>query len=235
MDFLPDPIILANEMMAEINNLAEPSTKRIRTIRRIYSKKLITSNPEYVLRFARILCFDFGQRWLAYETIADNEPAFHTLGADEIETFGQGIDSWWTVDSFARTISGPAWLKGQIADGVIHRWASSPDVWWRRAALVSTVALNLRSKGGKGNVNKTLVVCKLLVADHAVMITKALSWALRELVIHDPGAVQNFLDQNEHILAAIVKREVKNKLNTGLKTPKRKGKYSIPVTNQIKT
>jgi 3-methyladenine DNA glycosylase AlkD len=54
------------------------------------------------------------------------------------------------------------------------------------------------------------------------MVVKALSWALRELVPHDPEAVQGFLAVYEERLAARVKREVGNKLTTGLKNPRRK-------------
>lgn len=51
------------------------------------------------------------------------------------------------------------------------------------------------------------------------MVVKALSWALRVLVAHDPDAVRKFLEENEEVLAARVKREVLNKLTTGLKNP----------------
>jgi 3-methyladenine DNA glycosylase AlkD len=54
------------------------------------------------------------------------------------------------------------------------------------------------------------------------MVAKAMSWALRELVIHDPEAVREFLKDHGDVLAARVKREVTNKLNTGLKNPGRK-------------
>jgi 3-methyladenine DNA glycosylase AlkD len=59
----------------------------------------------------------------------------------------------------------------------------------------------------------------MLVDDHDDMVVKALSWALRELTVHEPGAVRKFLSRNEHVLAATVKREVRNKLETGLKDP----------------
>jgi 3-methyladenine DNA glycosylase AlkD len=54
------------------------------------------------------------------------------------------------------------------------------------------------------------------------MVVKALSWALRELVVHDPGAVRAFLQEHEAVLAARVKHEVRNKLTTGLKNPRGK-------------
>ncbi len=48
-----------------------------------------------------------------------------------------------------------------------------------------------------------------------------MSWALRELVVHDPEAVHGFLKEYDSILAARVKREVQNKLNSGLKNPRK--------------
>jgi len=54
------------------------------------------------------------------------------------------------------------------------------------------------------------------------MVAKAMSWALRELAVHDPDAVREFLNEHGHVLAARVKREVRNKLTTGLKNPKQK-------------
>ncbi|HEX7540802.1 MAG TPA: DNA alkylation repair protein [Anaerolineales bacterium] len=223
MDLLPDPRILASEMETEIRRLPRQYIPDIRSIRRAYSQKIKSASPEYVLEFARQLFFKHGHRWIAYEIIAGHKAAFRSLGAAELEELAQGINSWWTVDSFARIISGPVWLNRQIPDELVLQWARSSDPWWRRAALVSTVALNVRSKGGEGDVPRTLSVCIPLVDDHEDMVAKALSWALRELIVHNPQAVRNFLDEYEQKLAARVKREVGNKLITGLKTPKRTG------------
>jgi 3-methyladenine DNA glycosylase AlkD len=223
MELLPDLRQLASRMDTEIRRLLHQSTPDIRSIRRAYSQEIRSASPEYVLEFARQLLFKNNQRWIAYEIITGHLTAFHSLGAVELEELGMGLNSWWTVDAFARTLSGPAWLNGQIADDLIFHWACSSNLWWRRTALVSTVALNLRSKGGKGDVNRTIAVCKLLVEDHEDMVAKALSWALRELIVHDPQAVSKFLDEYGQELHARVKREVKNKLITGLKTPKRMG------------
>ena len=91
-------------------------------------------------------------------------------------------------------------------------------------ALVSTVALNIQSHGGYGDVPRTLRVCRLLVDDAEIMVIQAMSWALRALVVHDPDAVRGFLNEYDDVLAARVKREVRNKLTTGLKNPRqRKG------------
>ncbi len=213
---------LASEIDVEIQALPERNTPSVRAVRRRYSRRLKQETPEFVLGLARELLKTYGHRWVAYEVIQDHKAAFQRLGEAELEALGQGIDSWSSVDTFARTLSGPAWLRRQVPDEVIHRWARSDDRWWRRAALVSTVALNTRSRGGSGDTPRTLAVCRLLVDDHDDMVVKAMSWALRALAPHDPQAVRAFLGEYAGRLAARVTREVNNKLTTGLKSPRRR-------------
>jgi 3-methyladenine DNA glycosylase AlkD len=215
-----DPKAIAAEIQARIQALPEQNTADVRAVRRRYSGRLQTAGPEFVLGLARELLTHDSYRWVAYELIRTHEGAFASLDAAELEALGRGMDSWWSVDAFARVLSGPVWLKGQISDQVIHGWARSEDRWWRRAALVSSVALNMRSGGGYGDVPRTLAVCRLLVDDYDDMVIKAMSWALRALVPHDPDAVREFLDEFDDVLAARAKREVRNKLETGLKTPR---------------
>jgi 3-methyladenine DNA glycosylase AlkD len=211
------PAELASAYDGEERALAIHNTDNERAISRKYAELIRKVPPEYVLAFAHQLLFTYRHRWQAYELIAAHKAAFRSLGADELEQLGQGINSWWSVDSFARTLSGPAWRDGLVSDELIIKWAHSPDLWWRRAALVSTVAFNIRSQGGKGDVPRTLAICQMLVADHEDMVVKGLSWALRELVYFDPHAVEEFIQEHEHVLAGRVKREVGSKLRTGLK------------------
>jgi 3-methyladenine DNA glycosylase AlkD len=216
------PAELAANFDAEHRGLSLHKTDTERAICRKYSQLLQPALPGYVLDFASVLLFTYAHRWQAYEVIAAHKQAFHSLDAGSLERLGKGIDSWWSTDSYARTLSGPAWKDGLISDELIVRWAGSSDLWWRRAALVSTVAFNVRSQGGKGDVPRTLAICRMLVADHEDMVVKALSWALRELVYFDPQAVEGFLTEYDSVLAGRVKREVGTKLRTGLKNPRRK-------------
>ena len=213
---------VASEIVAEIRALPVRNTPNLRVIRRKYSRMLKKANPEFILDLARELFENYSQRWLACELIRNHKIAFQNIGEKELKEFGYGINSWGSVDDFAGILAGPAWLNGQVSEVLIHKWASSEDRWWRRAALVSTVVLNVRSHGGRGDVPRTLEVCRLLVNDRDDMVVKAMSWALRALVLHDPDAVHKFLSEYEDVLAARVKREVRNKLTTGLKNPRRK-------------
>jgi 3-methyladenine DNA glycosylase AlkD len=214
-----NPRRIAVKIDAEIQALPVQNAPSVRAVRRTYSQQLAQADAGFVLDVARELLWTYGHRSLPYELIRYHRAAFASLGASDLEALGEGMDSWWSVDSFARILAGPAWLRGQVSDERIHRWARSEDRWWRRAALVSTVALNVRSQGGPGDIDRTLAVCRLLVDDHDDMVVKAMSWALRQLVVHDPDAVEQFLDAHEEVLAARVKREVRNKLTTGLKNP----------------
>jgi 3-methyladenine DNA glycosylase AlkD len=215
---------VAAEIVAKVRALPIRDTANARKVRRAYSKRLQGAPAEQMIELAHTLWREHGQRWLGLELLRDHRAAFASLGPDEVEALGEGIDSWGSVDTYARTIAGPAWLHGQIPDARIHAWARSEDLWWRRAALVSTVALNMRSHGGYGDTPRTLAVCRMLVDDREDMVVKAMSWALRALAVHDPDAVWAFLRAYDDRLGARVQREVRNKLTTGLKNPKRKNK-----------
>ena len=215
---LGDPEAIASAIATEVRALDTPTARRV--VRRT-ARTLDGADPSFVLDVSRALLPR--SRWLAFELVASHQAAFRSLGEAELEELGQGIASWDAVDAFARTLAGPAWLRGQVSDGLIDRWAGSADRWWRRAALVATVALNTRSHGGMGDTGRTLAVCRLLVSDRDDMVVKAMSWALRALVAHDPGAVRAFLSEYEGALASRVQREVRHKLATGLKHPRRDG------------
>jgi 3-methyladenine DNA glycosylase AlkD len=162
----------------------------------------------------------YGYRFVPYELIAHHPAAYHLLTEARLVSLGRGLDSWHAVDTFARTLSGPAWRDGIIPDAVIRKWARSPDRWWRRAALVSTIARNACSKGGRGDIRRTLRVCRLLADDHDDMVEKAFSWALRALIVHDRRGVEGFLQRYGACLGSRVIREVRSKVRTGLKFPR---------------
>jgi 3-methyladenine DNA glycosylase AlkD len=213
---------LTSEIQTRIQALTVGNTAGIRNARREFSKKLAHADAEFIFNLAlslmKLPAFEF--RFIAYELVQYHPAAFRSLDVAALEKLGQGIDSWVAVDCFACYLAGPAWREGQISDSVIRRWARSKDRWWRRAAIVCTVALNNKARGGDGDTTRTLMVCKLLVSDRDDMVVKALSWALRELSKRDQGSVNEFMLEHGEALAPRVVREVNNKLNTGLKNPR---------------
>ncbi len=113
-------------------------------------------------------------------------------------------------------------MRGQVSDADTTHWAASPDRRWRRAALVSTVALNERALGPHGDAPRTLAACRLLLADRDDMVVKAMSWTLRSLAERGPKAVRTFLTAQGDAVAARARRETLHKLDTGLKNPRRR-------------
>ena len=211
---------LIRETLAAIAALKARSVPALRGVRRGLSAKLKQAEAADVKAVALGLA-KAGRKWMGYEVINQHKTALKSVTIEEVEALGEGMASWGEVDGFGVLLSGAAWLNGAIADADVKRWAKSEDVWWRRAALVSTVVLNGKTRGGKGDAKRTLMICKMLVRDREDMIVKAMSWALRSLAPWDAKAVKAFLAEHEDALAARVKREVRNKLRTGLKTPKK--------------
>jgi len=212
---------LAKGIDTEIRSLPVKNVPNIRAVRRKYSNMLKKANPEFIVGLARVVFKNFGHRWVAYELIYNHKEALKKIKEPELAEFGDGLSHWGEVDAFSGYLAGPAWQAGQIDDTLIHTWAHSKDRWWRRTALVCTVALNRPTFGGKGDVRRTLAVCKILADDKDDMVVKAMSWALRELIRYDADAVLNFLEKYNVLLAPRVKREVMSKITTGLKNPKR--------------
>ena len=219
MPAAPQPSVraLLAQIEARLEDLPDLKTESIRHIRLDVSQKLKEAPPKDVLAlaFRLIVRGSWPLRCVAYELVNHHKPALASLGQRELERLGRNLDSWGAVDTFACYLSGPAWRDGQIPDALVHQWARSPDRWWRRAALVSTVPM---SRAGRSR--PTLRVCRMLAADRDDMVVKAVSWALRELAKRDPEAVVEFLDLYSKVLAARVLREVRNKLTTGLKNPR---------------
>ncbi len=213
------------EIDSRIRALPNLKTENVRSVRKEFSKRLVNTSPQIVVSISiRLLQLDrpgFEYRLVAYELVCYHKSALRSLGEKELELLGQGISSWEDVDTFACYLAGPAWREFQVPDELIHGWARSKDRWWRRAAVVCTVALNNKARGGGGDTTRTLDVCRLLVSDRDDMVVKAISWSLRELSRRDPDAVRAFLLEYKVMLAPRVVREVNTKLTTGLKNPRR--------------
>jgi 3-methyladenine DNA glycosylase AlkD len=211
------------EIEKRLSVMRGSTTAELRAMRREFSRRLRAAETDTVFGLAERLLktSGAGRRFVAYELIHHHPPALASMNAKRLARLGQGIASWGAVDCFGAFLSGPAWRERLVEDNLIHGWARSEDRWWRRAALVSTVPLNSKSRGGAGDVRRTLGICRLLERDRDPMVVKALSWALRELAKRDPGAVRKYVAGRKDVLPALVLREVKNKLDTGVKNPKR--------------
>ena len=218
---------LTTELFDRVKALPSPTIPAIRPIRREVSRAVAEASAGEVLALVleivdrSLLEGEPDLRWVGYELAHYHRPTLASLDVSTLELLGGSLDTWDSVDVFSLYLSGMAWRNGQIQDADVHRWAHSENRWWRRVALVSTVALNLKARGGTGDPARTMPVCRMLADDGDDMVVKALSWALRAVVQHDRAAVESFMAEYDHCLASRIKREVATKLNTGRKNPRR--------------
>jgi 3-methyladenine DNA glycosylase AlkD len=210
----------AEEIRSRLSLLEPPYTAAAREIRRDVSRQISQEPPATVIQLALHLLDNNSDllHSFTYELVNHHKLTLDQLTLDDLLKLGRGLNSWVSVDCFATYLSGPMWSQGKLSDKTVATWARSPDRWWRRTALVSTVALSRR--GNPDDRRKVKRICALLTSDRDDMVVKALSWALREVAKKHPEEARAFLTEHNHVLAARVTREVNNKLTTGLKTPR---------------
>jgi 3-methyladenine DNA glycosylase AlkD len=149
--------------------------------------------------------------------IGRDKKLLNALSYEDLTGLWRNLDNWASVDHFTVGIYGVLWGKGVVKDHHIDKLLHSDNFWDRRVAVVSTVALNLKSRGGTGDTPRTLSVCERVVDERKPMIWKALSWALRELSKRDPESVEDFLENYGSRMSLQVLREVRHKLDYGTK------------------
>jgi len=154
---------------------------------------------------------------IALEYLGKDKKALSELLKEDVVNLMTNMDNWVSVDCYAGYILGYAWREGIVSTNHIKQIYNSKNFWFRRIALVSTVALNQKARGGKGDAPRTLEICKLAINDHHDMINKAMSWVLRELAKVDKEPVRLFLEEFREQLNKRVIREVTKKLETGRK------------------
>ncbi len=215
-------IVIAS-IRSDVQGSGASNTAGVRAVRRQWSTRLKSEPAPLVLAVVKDLVRSGARtdRLVGFELLRSHGGAFAQLNDARIESLARGLADWGSIDLFGVTVTGPAWQGRLLSDAKVRAWARSSDRWRRRLALVSTVALNSRARGGSGDPHRTLAVCRPLMADRDDMVVKALSWALRELAKREPALVTRLLEQERDSLAPRVRREVANKLQTGVKQPAR--------------
>lgn len=159
----------------------------------------------------------FECQYIAYDIIGNNKAMLKALTPEYIDRMARNLDNWVSVDCYGVYIMGYALRENIVTMDKVKSLLQSNNFWIRRVAVVSTVSLNQKARGGKGDPERTLEICSLVVDDHHDLINKALSWALRELIKIDRDPVISFIDEYHDRLHSRVLREVNNKLETGKK------------------
>jgi len=160
------------------------------------------------------------ERMVALELLQHYPRWIPDLTWARFERWRRGLDNWELTDVLGVGVLGP-WVLGDPDARVKHLWdlIAEENVWSRRLALVSTVGLNR----GRKDISFPAVTLELIdqvKGERHPMITKAISWTLRELTKKHSDKVAAYLEDCRNVLATHVVREVSNKLETGRKSRK---------------
>lgn len=96
------------------------------------------------------------------------------------------VNNWDLVDVSADKIAG----RHHFGRGTVQfdRWARSPNLWFRRVAILSTFWFIRQDRFGE-----TLRIVKRLLKDPEDLLHKACGWMLREVGKRDVRALEKFL------------------------------------------
>jgi 3-methyladenine DNA glycosylase AlkD len=137
----------------------------------------------------------------------------------------------WLVDAWLENLTGWAQVDSLCqskftAEDMLDKW----DVWKsvldalnlssnvnkRRASLVLLTG-PVRKSGDSRLANRALFNIERLQAEKDILITKAISWLLRDMIKLHRTRVTKYLEQNGYMLPRIAVRETRRKLTTGRK------------------
>lgn len=120
------------------------------------------------------------------------------------------LDNWETCDQLSSNIASIIIANNIALTDKLLPLAQSPNLWKRRFAATTAANIN---HGGKQFPDQTLAICKLLLKDNEIMVTKAVGWAIREISKKSPDLVFDFLKTNKKYISGKLLKESSEKLN----------------------
>jgi len=119
----------------------------------------------------------------------------------DFERWRRGLDNWEMTDGLGWVLA--LWLLGDPDTRLdyLGELIADEDVWSRRLALVATTPIN-RGHTGFTIPDLTLELVDRVKEERHPMITKAVSWALREMTKSHPNRVAAYLEENREPLVS---------------------------------
>jgi 3-methyladenine DNA glycosylase AlkD len=162
------------------------------------------------------------EKTLAALILSYAPPARAATTLARLETWLGELAGWAQVDSLcANVFQAEELLSEWAAWGPwLRRLSADANISKRRASLV-LVTGPVRYSDDERLLTTALGNIDRLRGEREILITKAVSWLLRNLTLRHRAAVIAYLAENRADLPAIAVREVTAKLETGRKTPGR--------------
>jgi len=156
------------------------------------------------------------ERALGLEILNLHPDLVRDLEVARFDRWRLDIDNWGVCDFLGTRILGP-WVEAEPEDRLryLEQLVGDAHLYSRRLGLVASVYLNT---GGTEYGEWTLSQVDRLIDERDPMITKAISWSLRQMTRHQASIVEAYVDSRTDRIAALPRREVRNKLRTGRKS-----------------
>lgn len=135
-----------------------------------------------------------------------------------LEEWLGGLEGWAEVDSICQAHFSGAEVLARWGEWqpLLARLAASANIHKRRASLV-LLTRPVRDSADERLAAQAFANIDRLKGERHILITKAVSWLLRELVKHHRERVARYLQENEASLPSIAVRETRKKMLTGRK------------------
>ncbi len=193
-------------------------TPELRRLARDWKRRQRDADAQEVLTLADSLWNGESrdERALGLEILSLHPQVVRDLAPDWFDRWRIEIDNWAVGDILATRILGP-WAAADPGSRLAYLESLIGDrhLYSRRLGLVASVPLNRK---GPSHGRWTLRQVDRLIDERDPMITKAVSWALRQMIEHQADAVTEYVESRSGRLAALARREVRNKLTTGRKS-----------------
>lgn len=161
----------------------------------------------------------FEERILAGYFLANNKALRQGVSLAQLERWIHDLAGWNEIDNTCQsTWSGEEMLaRWEEWQSFLQRANQSPNISLRRASLV-LLCKPVRTSADARLATQAFANIERVQSEKPILITKAVSWLLRDLTTNHRTQVAAYLDANAATLPAIALRETRAKLATGKKS-----------------
>ncbi len=130
------------------------------------------------------------RRMAAVEVLERRVDLLNGADVGMLEQLLREARGWALVDNLAASVVGPLFEREESLGEVLDRWASDPDFWLRRSALLAQL-VPLRQ--GRGDFDRFARYADAMLDEREFFIRKAIGWVLRDTGKLRPELVHDWL------------------------------------------
>jgi 3-methyladenine DNA glycosylase AlkD len=175
-----------------------------RAIEESTGRGAVASHDELVALVEELWRKPVHERRMAATILLERERA--RLTAEDlplIERLTRESKTWAYVDALAGDVAGAIGMSSPAAGAVFDRWATDPDFWVRRSALLA----QLRPLRHGAPFDRFAGYADAMLDEKEFFIRKAIGWVLREVGKRRPDEVVAWLAPRTHRASGVTMRE----------------------------